>query len=210
MASNKLKKQSAQNWTVVVAHMVEESLPSQEVRGLNPVIYIIKQYSTNCNLAKTKMTKKVKEAGNCQPSTKPIQLRSIAKVLFSNNFTANSRARLPVTEFSYPKHSTTAPPISPGSFLMFLFLAFFSVRPESKPQIYGLRHEYSSDEIIDVLCTSKRSFPAAKIDFFINDEAVSRVKSREAEGPLIDRMSNWSNVAWVEYETDQMWRWYNL
>ena len=58
MASNKLKKQSAQNWTVVVAHMVEESLPSQEVRGLNPVIYIIKQYSTNCNLAKTKMTKK--------------------------------------------------------------------------------------------------------------------------------------------------------
>ena len=58
MASNKLKKQSAQNWTVVVAHMVERSLPSQEVRGWNPVIDIIKQYSTNCNLAKTKMTKK--------------------------------------------------------------------------------------------------------------------------------------------------------
>ena len=58
MLALQLKKQSAQNWTVVVAHMVERSLPLLEVRGLNPVIDIIKQYSTNCNLAKTKMTKK--------------------------------------------------------------------------------------------------------------------------------------------------------
>lgn len=33
--------------------------------------------------------------------------------------------------------------------------------------------EYTTDEVIDVQCTSRRSYPAAKIDFFINDEPVS-------------------------------------
>ena len=32
--------------------------------------------------------------------------------------------------------------------------------------------EYTTDEVIDVVCTSKRSYPAAKIVFFVNDEPV--------------------------------------
>ena len=46
------------------------------------------------------------------------------------------------------------------------------VRPESKPQMSGLKPEYTTDEVIDVVCTSKRSYPAAKIVFFVNDEPV--------------------------------------
>ena len=52
-----------------------------------------------------------------------------------------------------------------------LFL-FFTVRPESRPEIIGVRPEYTLDKAIDVLCTSKRSYPASQLDFFINDEPV--------------------------------------
>ena len=54
-------------------------------------------------------------------------------------------------------------------------LAFYSfaVRPESRPEILGVSPEYTLDKAIDVLCTSKRSYPAAQLDFFINDEPVS-------------------------------------
>ena len=46
-------------WTVVVAQLVERSLPTPEVRGLIPIGEInIDQYSTNCNLEKTKINKK--------------------------------------------------------------------------------------------------------------------------------------------------------
>ena len=54
-----------------------------------------------------------------------------------------------------------------------MLLHFFSVRPEGAPEIIGLRQSYTSDESIEVICTSKRSFPAAKLDFLINDEPVS-------------------------------------
>jgi hypothetical protein len=47
-----------------------------------------------------------------------------------------------------------------------------SVRPESGPQILGLRPEYNVEETIDVMCTSARAYPAAQLDFFINDEPV--------------------------------------
>ena len=44
---------------VVVAQLVERSLPTPEVRGLIPIGDIdIDQYSTNCNLEKTKIKKK--------------------------------------------------------------------------------------------------------------------------------------------------------
>merc|ERR1712029_792627 len=36
----------------------------------------------------------------------------------------------------------------------------------------GVRPEYTLDKAIDILCTSKRSFPASQLDFFINDEPV--------------------------------------
>ena len=44
---------------VVVAQLVERSLPTPEVRGSIPIGDInIDQYSTNCNLEKTKIKKK--------------------------------------------------------------------------------------------------------------------------------------------------------
>ena len=47
---------------VVVAQLVERSLPTLEVRGLIPISNINNDlYSTNCNLEKTKIKKK--EAG---------------------------------------------------------------------------------------------------------------------------------------------------
>jgi len=46
------------------------------------------------------------------------------------------------------------------------------IRPESRPEIIGVRPEYTLDKAIDVLCTSKRSYPASQLDFFINDEPV--------------------------------------
>ena len=54
------------------------------------------------------------------------------------------------------------------------FLVRVSVRPESGPEIRGLRNEYRVDEVIDVICTSSRSYPASHLDFFINDEPVSK------------------------------------
>ena len=56
--------------------------------------------------------------------------------------------------------------------LFFLSLSI-TVRPESRPEILGFFDEYTLDKAIDALCTSKRSYPAAQLDFFINDEPVS-------------------------------------
>ena len=50
---------------------------------------------------------------------------------------------------------------------------YITVRPESRPEILGFFDEYTLDKAIDALCTSKRSYPAAQLDFFINDEPVS-------------------------------------
>ena len=47
---------------VVVAQMVERSLPTSEVSGLNPVIG--KLLSTNCTIKNGKDKNKEKEAGN--------------------------------------------------------------------------------------------------------------------------------------------------
>lgn len=47
------------------------------------------------------------------------------------------------------------------------------IRPEGDPQIHGLRPSYNSEESIEVTCTSKRSFPAANLQFLINDEPAS-------------------------------------
>ena len=33
--------------------------------------------------------------------------------------------------------------------------------------------EYALHDTVDVMCTSARAFPAAKLDFFVNDEPVS-------------------------------------
>jgi len=60
-----------------------------------------------------------------------------------------------------------------------IFLSFFAVRPEGGPEIRGLRAEYAADDIIDVMCTSRRAFPAAHLDFFINDEPVSEEEEME-------------------------------
>lgn len=46
------------------------------------------------------------------------------------------------------------------------------IRPEAPPQIQGLQPEYALHETVDVMCTSARAFPAAKLDFFVNDEPV--------------------------------------
>eukprot|EP00093_Oithona_nana_P009476 09476.XXX_613798_623475_1 [CDS] Oithona nana genome sequencing. len=46
------------------------------------------------------------------------------------------------------------------------------IRPESRPEILGVSPEYTLDKAINVLCTSKRSYPASQLDFFINDEPV--------------------------------------
>ena len=54
-----LSKQESVSWAVVVAQLVERSLPTPEVRGSIPIGDInIDQYSTNCNLEKTKIKKK--------------------------------------------------------------------------------------------------------------------------------------------------------
>ena len=50
---------------------------------------------------------------------------------------------------------------------------YFSVRPQGRPEIIGLRQEYTTDQTIDVTCKSERSYPAAELSFFINDEPVS-------------------------------------
>ena len=47
-----------------------------------------------------------------------------------------------------------------------------SVRPESGPEILGLRPSYTAEEKIDVVCRSEKSYPASQLDFFINDEPV--------------------------------------
>ena len=49
----------------------------------------------------------------------------------------------------------------------------FAVRPEAPPQIQGLLPEYALHDTVDVMCTAARAFPAAKLDFFVNDEPVS-------------------------------------
>ena len=64
------------------------------------------------------------------------------------------------------------PSVKPDDFERFEVEITFPVRPESKPQMSGLKPEYTTDEVIDVVCTSKRSYPAAKIVFFVNDEPV--------------------------------------
>ena len=45
-----------------MGQLVEGSLPASEVRGSNPISDFNDQYSTNCNLEKTKI--KEQEAGN--------------------------------------------------------------------------------------------------------------------------------------------------
>ena len=42
-------------YVVVVAKLVEQSLPTQEVRGLNLTSDIFEQFSTNCNLERKKI-----------------------------------------------------------------------------------------------------------------------------------------------------------
>ena len=49
----------------------------------------------------------------------------------------------------------------------------FAVRPEAPPQIQGLLPEYALHDTVDVMCTAARAFPAASLDFFVNDEPVS-------------------------------------
>ena len=57
--------------------------------------------------------------------------------------------------------------------IIFSLSLSITVRPESRPEILGFFDEYTLDKAIDALCTSKRSYPAAQLDFFINDEPVS-------------------------------------
>ena len=58
-------------------------------------------------------------------------------------------------------------------FVILFDLLQIAVRPEAPPQIQGLQPEYALHETVDVMCTSARAFPAAKLDFFVNDEPVS-------------------------------------
>ena len=52
----------------MVAQLVEWSLATPEVRGLNPIIDINDQYSANCKIEKTKL--KEKRVGNGPPLKK--------------------------------------------------------------------------------------------------------------------------------------------
>ena len=45
-------------FSLVVAQMIEQSLSTPDVRGLSSIRDINDQYSTNCNLEKTKLMKK--------------------------------------------------------------------------------------------------------------------------------------------------------
>ena len=58
-------------------------------------------------------------------------------------------------------------------FYNFIILIHLAVRPEAPPEIQGLQPEYALHETVDVMCTSARAFPAAQLDFFVNDEPVS-------------------------------------
>ena len=49
---------------------------------------------------------------------------------------------------------------------------FVAVGPTDPPEIHGLEPEYASDGEIDVGCILKDSFPAAQLDFFIDNEPV--------------------------------------
>ena len=48
------------SWGVVVAQLVEQSLPTPKIRGSNPVIgkIVSTKYSPNCIIEKTKIEKK--------------------------------------------------------------------------------------------------------------------------------------------------------
>ena len=67
------------DWAVVVAQLVERSLPIPEVRGLNPVIsknlffYIELLFTVNCVLKKAKIKKKEAENGPFKNVFKQIQ-----------------------------------------------------------------------------------------------------------------------------------------
>ena len=61
---------------------------------------------------------------------------------------------------------------------LFALLIHLAVRPEAPPQIQGLQPEYALHETVDVMCTSARAFPAAELDFFVNDEPVSLEDSK--------------------------------
>ena len=50
---------------------------------------------------------------------------------------------------------------------------YFTVNPQKKPEIIGLRPEYTTEETITITCKSERSYPAAELNFFIDNEAVS-------------------------------------
>ena len=56
LGSNPTKSGRRKVWAVVVAQLVERSLPTPDVRGSNPDIG--KVLSTNCTLEKTKIKKK--------------------------------------------------------------------------------------------------------------------------------------------------------
>ena len=70
------EKNKEQNYAVVVAQLVEQSLLTPEIRGLNPVIgkMLSPKLSTNCIIEKTK--KKEKVAGN-GPSLKEITNKTL-------------------------------------------------------------------------------------------------------------------------------------
>ncbi|XP_059096050.1 uncharacterized protein LOC131890669 [Tigriopus californicus] len=46
------------------------------------------------------------------------------------------------------------------------------IPPDSGPEIHSLGKAYTVDTVIDVLCTSGKSYPAPRLDFFINDKPV--------------------------------------
>ena len=48
----------------------------------------------------------------------------------------------------------------------------FTVNPQKVPEIIGLRPEYTTEETIQITCKSERSYPAAELNFFIDNEAV--------------------------------------
>ena len=50
-----------------------------------------------------------------------------------------------------------------------------SVNPQKGPEIIGLRPEYTTDETITITCKSESSYPAADLNFFIDNEAVSKI-----------------------------------
>ena len=55
MDSKPCNLNSLKSWAVVVAQLGEQSFPTPEVRGSNPIIDIKDRYSTNYNLDKSKI-----------------------------------------------------------------------------------------------------------------------------------------------------------